>query len=391
MRSMNARPSGGAHRRQRLDVGAGAEQPGLAEAITSARTVARRDDRVPRARAARRPPPARSSSPAGCRATRSRPRRATRAGPGRPGPRRGAAPGRSPGRRARRAGPARPAAAASPAARSRRPTRAAARSRRSSITSSPAASARANGGGARPAPAASATSISRAPATPSSSTRQASTSALQREALDELGRVGSTSAPRRAGLAALVEAAAAGLGAELAAGDQLAQPVVDVEALAVGLVQVLGDRQRRCRGRSWSASANGPHRRDPGGGDRAVERRRPQSRAPPATRHSSPSADAEHAVDDEARARRRSGSPSCAARRRSSTARGERLARRSRAPSTTSTRRITDAGLKKCSPSTRSGRVVAAASSPIEQRRGVRGEDRVSGRRRRRARRTRPA
>ena len=42
-------------------------------------------------------------------------------------------------------------------------------------------------------------------------------------------------------LAVLVEALAAGLGAELALVDELLHPAVDVEAVAVGLVQVLGD------------------------------------------------------------------------------------------------------------------------------------------------------
>ena len=51
-------------------------------------------------------------------------------------------------------------------------------------------------------------------------------------------------------LAVLEEALAAALGAELAVGDELLQPLVDVEALAVGVVEVLGDVAARCRARA---------------------------------------------------------------------------------------------------------------------------------------------
>ena len=48
---------------------------------------------------------------------------------------------------------------------------------------------------------------------------------------------------REVRLAVLVEALAAGLGAELALGDELLHALVDVEAVAVGLGEVLGDVQ----------------------------------------------------------------------------------------------------------------------------------------------------
>ena len=65
---------------------------------------------------------------------------------------------------------------------------------------------------------------------------------LQRQQLGELLAVG-LGVALEVRLAVLVEAVAAGLGAELAVGDELLHPLVDVEAVAVGLVQVLGDVQ----------------------------------------------------------------------------------------------------------------------------------------------------
>ena len=77
-------------------------------------------------------------------------------------------------------------------------------------------------------------------------------------------------------LAALVEAAAA-LRAELAARDQLAHALVHVEALAVGLLQVLGDGQHRVepdhvgeRERSDRRGLGGDDRRVDGGDREAV-------------------------------------------------------------------------------------------------------------------------
>src|SRR5262245_27628437 len=87
-----------------------------------------------------------------------------------------------------------------------------------------------------PAPAIIPRSISRSEATPSSSTRQLSTSALS------VNR--STMSWVSVSAAVLIEALP-GLGAQVAGRDQLLHPPVHEEALAVGLLQMLGDVQHR--------------------------------------------------------------------------------------------------------------------------------------------------
>ena len=72
-------------------------------------------------------------------------------------------------------------------------------------------------------------------------------------------------------LAVLEEALAAALGAELAVGDQLLQALVDVEALAVGLVEVLGDVQDGVEAEQVGEEERA-HRRHLGAGDRLVDR-----------------------------------------------------------------------------------------------------------------------
>src|SRR5205085_6012799 len=74
-------------------------------------------------------------------------------------------------------------------------------------------------------------SISRIDAIPSSSTRQLSTSALSVNRSTRSVAVVS---------AAVVIEAFSGLGAELAAGHELLEPAVDMEALAIAVPQVLG-------------------------------------------------------------------------------------------------------------------------------------------------------
>ena len=93
-------------------------------------------------------------------------------------------------------------------------------------------------------------------------------------------------------LALLEEALAAALGAELAVGDETLQALVDVEALAVGLVEVLGDVQHRVEPEQVGEEER-PHRRGLGGGDRLVDRLQREAAAPPGrarSRRSSPSA-----------------------------------------------------------------------------------------------------
>ena len=72
-------------------------------------------------------------------------------------------------------------------------------------------------------------------------------------------------------LAVLEEALAAALGAELAFADQLPQALVDVEALAVGLAEVLGDVEDGVEAEQVGEE-EGAHRRHLGGGDRLVDR-----------------------------------------------------------------------------------------------------------------------
>src|SRR6187549_856577 len=73
-------------------------------------------------------------------------------------------------------------------------------------------------------------------------------------------------------LAVLEEPLAAALGAELAFGDELLKALVDVEALAVGLAQVLGDVQHGVEPEQVGEE-EGPHRRDLGRRDRLVDLR----------------------------------------------------------------------------------------------------------------------
>ena len=92
--------------------------------------------------------------------------------------------------------------------------------------------------GSMPAPAIIPRSISRVVADALLEEQARLDERLQGEQLRQvLGRVGVAGDLR---LAVLVEAVAAGLGAELALVDQLLHPLVDVEAVPVGLPQVLG-------------------------------------------------------------------------------------------------------------------------------------------------------
>src|SRR4051794_35002244 len=98
-------------------------------------------------------------------------------------------------------------------------------------SSSPVASARAKGGGMIPKPVIIARSMSRIVATPSSRTRHDSTKALSVKR--------STSAAVSMSAAVVIEPLP-GLGAEVAIADELLHALVDVEAVAVGLLEVLG-------------------------------------------------------------------------------------------------------------------------------------------------------
>src|SRR3954468_10447107 len=111
-----------------------------------------------------------------------------------------------------------------------------ARSSASRTSSSPRKSARANGPGTMPAPSIRPMSMSRTPATPSSSTRQASTNAFSWKR-----SASRSSTAVRSGV--LIEALPA-LGAEGALVDELLHALVDVEAVAVGVVQVARHLQR---------------------------------------------------------------------------------------------------------------------------------------------------
>src|SRR5215210_1875319 len=111
-------------------------------------------------------------------------------------------------------------------------------------SSSPRKSARAKGPGIMPVPIIIPRSMSRTPAMPSSSTRQDSTNAFSCKR--------SASASSMAGAAAvsgvLIEALS-GLLAEIALLDELGHAVVDVEAVAVGVLHVARDLERRVEAR----------------------------------------------------------------------------------------------------------------------------------------------
>src|SRR5215216_979059 len=111
-----------------------------------------------------------------------------------------------------------------------------ARSSDESTSSRPVASALANGGGMIPKPVIIARSMSRMVATPSSSTRHDSTNALSEKR--------STSRSVEASAAVLIEPLS-GLRAQVAGVHALLHAAMDVEALAVGLLEVLGDVQHR--------------------------------------------------------------------------------------------------------------------------------------------------
>ncbi len=100
-------------------------------------------------------------------------------------------------------------------------------------------------------------------------------------------------------LAVLVEAVAAGLGAELPLGHQLLHALVDVEAVAVGVAQVLGDVQDRVEAEHVDEDERAD-RCDLGGADALVDR---LDREPLLLLGAPDLADGrvEDAVDDEAR------------------------------------------------------------------------------------------
>src|SRR4051795_1819701 len=110
-----------------------------------------------------------------------------------------------------------------------------ARSSAARTSSSPRASARANGPGTMPTPSMSPRSISRTPAMPSSSTRQAST-----KAFSPYRSTIRSSSPGSAVSAVLIEPLP-GLRPEVAAVHELLHPAVHVEPVAVGLLHVLRD------------------------------------------------------------------------------------------------------------------------------------------------------
>ena len=136
------------------------------------------------------------------------------------------------------------------------------------LESSPSTSAFQNGGsrprrGSRPAPAIIPTSMSRTEQTPSSTSRQASISARQLNMRDQLLGVRLGVAGDRL-LAVFEEALAAALGAELAFADKLLQALVDVEGLAVGVVEMLGDVEDGVEAEQVGEE-EGAHRRHLGG------------------------------------------------------------------------------------------------------------------------------
>src|ERR1700759_2378447 len=103
-------------------------------------------------------------------------------------------------------------------------------------SSRPRKSARANGPGTMPVPSIMPMSMSRTPATPSSSTRHASTNAFS---VKRSAMAGSTFPS-----GVVIEALPA-LGAEVALRDQLLHRLMHVEAVAVGVVEVARDLNRR--------------------------------------------------------------------------------------------------------------------------------------------------
>ena len=123
---------------------------------------------------------------------------------------------------------------------------------------------------------------------------------LQRQQLDELCDVG-LGVAGDVGLALrVIEAVAAGLGAELAVGDELLHALGDVEAfLAVGLDEVLGDVQDRVQAEQVDEVVR-PDRHHAGGADALVDR---LDREPLLLLLAPDLGDArvEDAVDDEAR------------------------------------------------------------------------------------------
>ena len=119
----------------------------------------------------------------------------------------------------------------------RSPWRSCSPSIRSSTVSRPSTSAFQNGGssplrGSRPAPVIIPRSMSRTEQTPSSTSRQDSISARQVKSATSSSASGSAS-PGIVCSPSLKKPSPPRLGAELAVGDQLLQPLVDVEALAV--------------------------------------------------------------------------------------------------------------------------------------------------------------
>src|SRR5581483_10178568 len=94
-----------------------------------------------------------------------------------------------------------------------------------------------------PAPAIMPRSISRMEETPSSSTRQLSTSALSVNRSTTSSRSSAAPGVARTGSAPVLIEPLPGLHAEVSRGDQLAHPRVDIEAVAVGLLEVLRDVQ----------------------------------------------------------------------------------------------------------------------------------------------------
>ncbi len=93
---------------------------------------------------------------------------------------------------------------------------------------------------------------------------------LQRELLDQVVDVG-LGVAGQVRLAVRVGALSPALGAELALGDELLHALVDVEALAVGLLEVLGDVQDRVEAEHVGEEERA-HRRRLGGRDALVDR-----------------------------------------------------------------------------------------------------------------------
>src|SRR3954469_7690288 len=130
-----------------------------------------------------------------------------------------------------------------------------ARSSASSTSSRPRSSARANGPGRIPAPIIIPISMSLAEATPSSRTRQDSTSALRPKR--------STSVSVAVPLAAVLMEPLPGLLAQVARLDELLHLRHHVEAIAVGVAQVLGHVQDRVEPEEVRQEVRS-HRRDLG-------------------------------------------------------------------------------------------------------------------------------